>query len=231
IIEVNWADLKGFPASRFGLLLYVLKIFIAMWQISSTGWRENSSGQAGPLWPGRVLHVYFAAFGIALTPVSIMIMFAFISSAQTALLVIVGIAALLTVTLLWLRKFDRLMLAGLAVTAAGLMASLCIIFFPHLREEIVVGAVRAARIVQTLAVVALVCAIASLVWRKYRYGRKEGDTWTTFVSRSALLILPFAIITGGYGAVVAAVGYYSAGKLSEYGLIDTEAIKLVGDLY
>jgi hypothetical protein len=123
IIEANWADLKHFPRGRLGRLLYVLKIFIAMWQISDAGWREESNGQAGP--PGKALHFYLAAFGIVLPPVSIMIMFAFVLQAKTALAVIItiAIAVLLAGIVWWLSKFDRLIRAGLAVTAAGFAAS------------------------------------------------------------------------------------------------------------
>jgi hypothetical protein len=62
----------------------------------------------------------------------------------------------------------------------------------------------------------LVWAIVSLLWKKYRYGKNEGDTWTTFASRSALTILPLALITGAYGALVSAFGLYAATKLTEY---------------
>ncbi len=230
IIEANWADLKHFPRYRLGRLLYVLKIFIAMWQISDAGWRKKSNGQAGPLLPGKVLRFYLAAFGFFLAPVSIMIMFAFVLRTKTALPVIITITLLLFGIAIWLSKFDRLILAGLAVIAAGSAASLCIIFLPDLKEDIVVGVVLAARFAQTLGVIAMVLAIASLVWRKFRYGKKEGDTWTTFASRSAFLILPFALITGGYGAVVSASGLWAVGKLSDH-WITGDAAKRVGDLY
>ena len=48
IWEVNWADLKGFPDTSVGSLLYALKAIVAMIQIGDKGWDASSSGATGP---------------------------------------------------------------------------------------------------------------------------------------------------------------------------------------
>jgi len=241
LIEVNWADATesrtGFvwDILRLGLLLNVLKTFIAMWRLNETGWRESSHGQTGPLWAGKAVRYYLAVFGVVLPPLFVMTMFAFVLPPNIAIPSVVVIALIVAAAQLWLSRFDDLIRLGLLCTIAGLALSLGMIALPDRKHAILQNVVAVVGVVQSMSVVAILFALISLLWKKRRHGADDGDTWITFVTRSALSILPYALITGGYGAVVSASGLYAVDTLNGWSSVpvgtSTPPLEDFGALY
>jgi hypothetical protein len=203
ILEINWSDLKQFPKSPWGVPLFALKMLLAMVQVTAMGYGKTQRGVGAPLKAGSLLRAYFGAFSITLPICVAIITFSdAIQATWLALVLAVAFALVAIAAQFFLVKLEGWMAAGYLVVAVATIAGLCIALDFGPRQQIVETGYAAIGYLELAVGPILGLALAELLWQFLRSRSRTRDTWTQFATRAALMVLPVALVTAGYGAVV-----------------------------
>jgi hypothetical protein len=215
IWEVNWADLKGFPAGTLGSILYALKTLVALIQVSDAGWNQKSrGGPDGRFYFGFLLRLYFCTFALIVPVNLLLIAYASLQAnrAVAVLLILLCAGAFATAILLlgWVDRFLRLSLVTLA---AGVATALWIVSRPvPFDRDLLIRVIGATGwLEKALGIILLFCLIELLVRSLW-----APMTVTISVTRAAIMILAASIGAGAYGAIVNAVGLFALDRIDNW---------------
>jgi hypothetical protein len=223
--EVNWADLKGLPSGALGSLLYALKAVVAMVQIADRGWEGSSAVSSNPLFFGAILHAYFCIFSLV-SPLDLcVIAFAYMQRHSIISYGLIGLFLISASLVLWLlTSVDRWIRYSLFVLVIGVATAIWMVARPGDADRLLIGTIEIYGGLEIgLAVLLLLAGLELLA--RFGFAGSARGAWTTFATRSAVMVLGVAIGAGAYGALVNAIGLFLLSRLQNWHLTSASAIQ------
>jgi hypothetical protein len=230
LYEVNWADVGQPRRGVIGILLFFIRVQLAMMQLAESGWTKDDFGPAGPSMIGRLFRYVTlgGSFWVVIAPTSVLFSLV-IEPIWLATLLLLAVFFFGIVVTRTLSRDDRLARFGYLWSIAGLILGLCLLTYdlPHDTVDIVIRrTAQYAGFVETLSgTLVLIGMIEALV--RYWLSRHERNSAYQALVRSALYILPFSLLIGGIGSFLVACDLWLTQSLTLTGVVEESRLDQV----